>query len=71
MLNFGFTDKDIADGGSDRLIDTISPHGTADEIAAVAREHLDVGADDVCLQPVGVTGIPREEWTALASAPIR
>jgi probable F420-dependent oxidoreductase len=71
LLNFGFTDKDIADGGSDRLIDTIIPHGTADEIAAVAREHLDAGADHVCLQPVGVSGIPREEWTALASALIR
>jgi probable F420-dependent oxidoreductase len=68
LLRFGFTDEDIADGGSDTLIDAIVPHGTADEIAAVARAHLDAGADHVCLQPVGVSGIPREEWTALASA---
>jgi probable F420-dependent oxidoreductase len=68
LLRFGFTDADIADGGSDRLIDAIIPHGTADEIAAAARRHLDAGASHVCLQPVGVSGIPREEWTALASA---
>jgi probable F420-dependent oxidoreductase len=71
LRRFGFTDQDVADDGSDTLIDAIIPHGTADEIAAVARAHLDAGADHVCLQPVGVSGIPREEWTALASALIR
>jgi hypothetical protein len=34
----------------------------------VARRHRQAGADHVCLQPVGVTGIPVDEWTALASA---
>jgi probable F420-dependent oxidoreductase len=71
LRRFGFTDEDIANGGSDTLIDAIVPHGTADQIAAVARAHLDAGADHVCLQPVGVSGIPHEEWTALASALIR
>ena len=71
LRRFGFTDEDIAHGGSDRLIDAIIPHGTADEIAAVARQHLNAGANHVCLQPVGVDGVPREEWTALASALIR
>jgi probable F420-dependent oxidoreductase len=68
LLRFGFTESDIADGGSDRLIDVIVPHGTAEEIAAAAREHLDAGADHVCLQTVGVTGVPVDEWTALAAA---
>ena len=68
LLKHGFTEQDIADGGSDRLIDALVPHGTAQEIAAVARAHLDAGADHVCLQPVGVSGIPHREWTALASA---
>jgi probable F420-dependent oxidoreductase len=68
LLRYGFTEQDIAQGGSDRLIDTIVPHGTADEIAAAARAHLEAGADHVCLQPVGVRGIPRAEWTALAAA---
>ena len=68
LLRFGFTDEDLADGGSDRLIDMIIPHGSAEEIAAVARQHLDAGADHVCLQPVGVSGIPREQWSSLAAA---
>jgi probable F420-dependent oxidoreductase len=68
LLNHGFTEQDIADGGSDRLIDAIIPQGSADEIAAVARPHLSAGADHVCLQAVGVEGIPGSEWTALASA---
>jgi probable F420-dependent oxidoreductase len=71
LLNFGFTEADFANGGSDRLIDAIIPHGSAEEIAAVARAHLDAGADHVCLQPVGVSGIPREQWSALASALLR
>jgi probable F420-dependent oxidoreductase len=68
LLRYGFTAADISDGGSDRLIDTIVPHGTAQEIAEAARRHLDAGADHVCLQPVGTRGIPREGWSALAAA---
>lgn len=68
LLRFDFSEQDIAGGGSDRLIDAIIPHGTAEEIAAVARAHLDAGADHVCLQPVGVSGVPRQEWAALAAA---
>ncbi len=68
LLNFGFSSEDIADGGSDRLIDAVIPQGNAEEIAARAREHLAAGANHVCLQAVGVQGIPRSEWTAVASA---
>jgi probable F420-dependent oxidoreductase len=68
LLKCGFGPEDIAHGGSDRLIDAVVPHGDARAIAAAAHEHLSAGADHVCLQPVGVTGVPRLEWTALASA---
>jgi probable F420-dependent oxidoreductase len=68
LVRHGFSEDDVAQGGSDRLIDTVVPHGTAEEIAAAARAHLDAGADHVCVQPVGVRGVPRAEWTALASA---
>jgi probable F420-dependent oxidoreductase len=67
LLAFGFTEGDIAGGGSDRLIDAVIPHGTADQIAEVVRAHLDAGADHVCLQPLGEEGVPRESWTALAT----
>ena len=68
LLNHGFSEQDIAGGGSDRLIDAIIPHGDAGEIASAAREHLTAGADHVCLPTVGAGRIPRSEWTALASA---
>jgi probable F420-dependent oxidoreductase len=68
LLNHGFSREDIADGGSDRLIDAIIPHGSAEEIARVARAHLRAGADHVCLQAIGGSGIPRPDWTALAAA---
>jgi probable F420-dependent oxidoreductase len=66
LLDYGFTEDDFADGGSDRLIDAIVPQGSAEEIAEVVRAHLDAGADHVCVQPLGEAGIPRESWTALA-----
>jgi probable F420-dependent oxidoreductase len=68
LLNVGFDERDIASGGSDRLIDAVVPHGSAEAIAAVAREHRDAGADHVCLQTVGVTGVPSALWRSLASA---
>ena len=68
LLDFGFTSEDIAGGGSDRLIDAVVPHGDPEEIAAIARQHIAAGATHVCLQAVGVEGIPRTEWTALAAA---
>ncbi len=67
LLDHGFAEPDIAGGGSDRLIDAVVPHGSAEHVAAVAREHVGAGADHVCLQTAGVAGIPRSEWAALAS----
>ncbi len=68
LLAHGFTDEDIAGGGSDRLIDAVVPHGTAEDVAATVRHHVAAGADHVCVQPVGKSGMPREDWTALAGA---
>src|SRR4051794_3668389 len=67
LLDFGFSDADLADGGSDRLIDAVVPHGSPEQIAEVVHAHLDAGADHVCLQPLGEQGIPTESWTALAN----
>ena len=68
LLRFGFSEADIAGGGSDRLIDAIVPHGTAEQLAGVARAHVAAGADHVVLQVTGEDGIPRRGWTALAEA---
>jgi probable F420-dependent oxidoreductase len=50
LRRLGFTDADLDDGGSDRLVDALVAHGTADQVAARLREHLDAGADHVCVQ---------------------
>jgi probable F420-dependent oxidoreductase len=67
LLEFDFTEDDVVDGGSDRLIDAVIPQGSAEQIAEVVRAHLDAGADHVCVQPLGEEGIPRRSWTALAN----
>jgi probable F420-dependent oxidoreductase len=66
LLRHGFTDDDVRDGGSDRLIDAVVPHGSADELAAVVQAHFDAGADHVAIQTIGESGIPRLGWTELA-----
>jgi probable F420-dependent oxidoreductase len=71
LLEEGFTEADLANGGSDRLIDAVIPQGSAERIAEVVRAHLDAGADHVCLQPLGEEGVPRRSWTALAEVLIR
>jgi len=67
LLDFGFSESDLAHGGSDRLIDAVVPHGSPQQIAEVVHAHLDAGADHVCLQPLGEKGIPAESWKALAN----
>jgi probable F420-dependent oxidoreductase len=54
LQNYGFTDADIAGGGSDRLVNTVIPSGAA--AASTIRAHLDAGADHVVVQPLGATG---------------
>ena len=68
LLRFGFTERDVADGGSDRLIDAVVPHGSAEAVAEAVRAHLDAGADHVALQPLGHGGAPVADYEALARA---
>lgn len=70
LKRFGFDDPDFADGGNDRLVDTIVAWGDVDAIAARIRAHLDAGADHVCVQVLidDRRGLPRKEWQELAPA---
>lgn len=68
LLRFGFTERDVADGGSDRLIDAVVPHGSAQAVAEAVRAHLDAGADHVALQPLGHGAAPVADYEALARA---
>ena len=50
LRRLGWGDDDIANDGSDRLIDAVVAIGDADAIVSRIRQHLDAGADTVCLQ---------------------
>jgi len=45
----GYTEEDLADGGSDRLLDDLIVSGDADAAVAGLRRHLDAGADHVAV----------------------
>ena len=66
----GFTDEDIADGGSDRLVDALVVWGDESAIAARVQEHRDAGADHVCVQVLTADPreFPRDQWRRLAAA---
>jgi probable F420-dependent oxidoreductase len=68
----GFTDDDLVDGGSDRLIDALVAWGDEQAIARRVQEHFDAGADHVCIQLLTDAPrharFPRDEWLALAPA---
>ena len=68
LLRLGFSEADVADGGSDRLIDAVVPHGSAEQVAEAVHAHLEAGADHVCLQPVGHGDDPLDDYRTLARA---
>jgi probable F420-dependent oxidoreductase len=51
-LRIGFTEADLADGGSDRFLDAMVLWGDAATIARGLRAHLEAGANQVCIQPI-------------------
>lgn len=68
LHRFGFDESDTADGGSDRLIDTMIRHGSAPEIAAALGDHRDAGADHVAIQILADGGDVLKPMAALAQA---
>ncbi|MFD0365685.1 hypothetical protein ACFQZZ_29975 [Nocardia sp. GCM10030253] len=68
MRRLGFGDADIAGGPSSRLVDAIVAYGDVGAIAVRVRDHLDAGADHVCLQVISVdqSALPLPQWRELA-----
>ena len=56
LKRFGWTDEDVADGGSDAIVDALAVHGDAAAVAAGLTAHLDAGADHVCAQVLTEAG---------------
>ncbi|KZF00158.1 MULTISPECIES: LLM class F420-dependent oxidoreductase [unclassified Rhodococcus (in: high G+C Gram-positive bacteria)] len=68
LNRLGYSDEEIGDGGSDRLIDALVAHGTADAIAARLNEHLDAGASHVTLHSLPDLADPVETYREVAAA---
>ncbi|MGX4692006.1 LLM class F420-dependent oxidoreductase [Streptomyces sp. JNUCC 63] len=70
FLRLGFTESDVTDGGSDRLIDALFAWGEDSRVRERIEAFHTAGADHVALQVVTDgprEALPRQEWRRLAS----
>jgi probable F420-dependent oxidoreductase len=68
-LRLGFTEDDLAGGGSDRLVDALVAWGDIDTVVARVAEHHRAGADHVCVQALtGAPGFPVTTLEEIAAA---
>jgi probable F420-dependent oxidoreductase len=70
FLRLGYTEDEIGNGGSDRIVDDLVFWGDVDTIARKLQDHVDAGADHVGIQVIGIA--PGEsampQWRQLAEA---
>ena len=65
-LRMGLSEADINDAGSDKFIDTTFAWGDIDAIRERIDEHIQAGANHVCVQPVRSDGnVQQPDWDAL------
>ncbi|MEU5841373.1 LLM class F420-dependent oxidoreductase [Rhodococcus sp. NPDC047139] len=70
LRRLGYTDDDLADGGSDRLMDVLIPWGDLDSVVSGIEKHYEAGADEVAVQVLTADprSFPGAEYRQLASA---
>jgi probable F420-dependent oxidoreductase len=70
LRRLGWDEGDLADGGSDALVDALVAWGGVDAVAERVAAHHEAGADHVCVQVLDgdVTALPLEQWRDLAPA---
>ena len=69
LRSLGFADDDFDGGGSDRLIDALVAWGNTDDVANRVREHLEAGANHVCIQVLApLESFPLNAYRELAPA---
>ncbi|WP_036437316.1 TIGR03620 family F420-dependent LLM class oxidoreductase [Mycobacterium sp. URHB0044] len=62
----GFSEDDVA-AVADNVVDALVAHGDVTAVAARVQEHLDAGADHVCLNVLSPPGtLPTGQWQDLA-----
>jgi probable F420-dependent oxidoreductase len=70
LRRLGFTEADLKDSGSDRLVDAIVAWGDMSVIVERVRAHQSAGANHVCIQVLTADpqALPSMEWRELAAA---
>lgn len=63
----GFSEEDLANGGSDRFLDAMVAWGDERAIRQRIQEHFDAGASHVCMQALHPDGQPLPDLNALAA----
>jgi probable F420-dependent oxidoreductase len=63
----GFREEDLADGGSDRLVDAMVAWGDESAIRQRLQAHVEAGASHVCIQPLHPDGQPLPDFEALTA----
>jgi len=70
LRRLGYTEEDIANGGSDRLVDAIVAWGDEEAVCRRIQAQLDAGASHVCIQVIDPDprALPMPQWQRLAQA---
>lgn len=70
LKRLGYTDADLAGGGSDRLVDDLVAWGSVEQVMARVEAHHAAGADHVCLQALTLdpTELPLWQYREIAVA---
>jgi len=66
LLREGWTEDDLVESGSDRLIDALVLHGSTQQVANGLTAHLEAGADHVAIQVLGDDSL--DSYRALSAA---
>ena len=73
LRRLGYSDEDLIDGGSDKLVDAIVAWGDLDAVIDRVRAHQSAGADHVCIQvlPPEPRALPIAQWREMAAGLLR
>lgn len=66
-MRLGFSEQDLAEGGSERFLDAMVVWGNESVIQQRIQAHFDAGASHVCIQALHPEGQPMPDWNALAA----
>jgi probable F420-dependent oxidoreductase len=70
LARLGYGDNDLADAGSDKLVDAVVAWGPLEQATSRVGRHLEAGADHLAVQVLTEdrARLPLEEWRAIATS---